>query len=727
MQQSINLPTMNWADVLGIWRRFALVILLGGMAGGGFAYMLSRSMTPVFESGAVLLYSRPDMPSVGTGSEAARSDSQQRAAIVRSQVEIIRSREIIEGVIDRLQLRDRPSFQDTEGFLGRVADAVLPRIERLTGFDLRPQPQPVTETDPKEEMLRRYLDRLVVRHEPETYILRIGFRGPDRAEAAAIANAHAESYRAWLRSQQAGAVQENSVWLADAVESARQRVAAAEARVREYRANTGLVSIEGRTSLDEEIAQMSTELATAQAALVRSEVRAREISRMQAAGQLSALAALVDSRAFTELRDRFAAADAEVAGLRVDLGGRNPQLRAAAANRQQLQSALQNEIRALIQSEVSQASIARTSVTQLTEALNELKQRALDAENKRGALASLEAEAGAERAVYIPLLQRLRSLDKVAELSRSEAVLLSAASVPDRPIFPRYGVFTAFGFCLAAGVAAGGLAWRHGARDVIRHTADVEDAGEIRCIAVMPEFQRHRRTGALIRDRAKYSFFFQELRTVCGVLFREYAQSENGSVSVLVTSPLPGDGKSTFCRELGRCAALNGLPTLIVSLEDPPQDGSEEPGEVYELARGMPLYGVNLPGGGHMSWRRDTPTQIEAFQRQYDMVIIDAPPPAATAESFLLAPAADATIVLARVDRTPRSLLAKVTQEIGKAGGTLAGVVLSFAQLDSRRGLKPGDLGYYFSENLAYHTRPSASRLADDRTAASGRRMSAEP
>jgi polysaccharide biosynthesis transport protein len=710
---------MSWADILRVWRRYAPVILLGGLLGGSGAYLLASSIPRTYEAGAVVLFSRSEAK-LGNAADAAPTDAQQRAARVRSQIEILRGAEIVGPVIDQLGLRDSPSFQRTPGWAKRLHDAAAPLITRLTGVAV----PPLETADVPEDagrVVREYLDRLVVKHDPDSYILRIGFRGPDPVETARIVNTHVAVYRAWLRDRQATEIESGSAWLAEAVQAARVRTLAAEAELRTFKEKNGLVNLDGRTSLDQEMAQMVSELAAAQASLVRSEVRAREIARMQETGQIAALAAMSNSRIFNELRDRYAVAEAEAAALRTKLDSRNPDLRSAEANRKQLRAAMDGEIRALLQSEVSQANIAQASVTRLTEALEALKRRVLSAEGGRARLSGLENEVATERSVYLSLLQQLRSLDKVSQLSRGEATLLSPALVPDKAASPRLGVFTAFGFCLAAGLVAGGAAWRQGGRDLIRHTADASaSGGGVRCLAVMPEFKRRRNTVDIDRTQPKYAFFLQELRSICGRLFRNYARPGQASVSVLVTSPLPGDGKSTFCRELGRCAAQNGVPTLIITTDNAVRGRDGEAGPVTELERGLPLHAVTLTATGQAFWRRDAHKRIEELQRGYGMVIIDTPPLSAMAESALLAPLADATIVLARVDRTPRSLLTNVLQQIDMAGGTLAGVVVAFARLDDRRGLVPGDLGYYYAENIGYHRRIAMARPVEDRGAASG-------
>ena len=714
MQSSLALAPMTWGEIIRIWRRFAPLILLVGILGGGGALLLASTMTPVYETAAVILFSRSEgansgsaAGNLGNAADASQMDAMQRASLVRSQIEIVRGDGIVRKVVAQLHLEGSPTFRPAPGVLERVVDG----IERLTGLTLR-EPGTAGGTDPMSRIVRQYLAKLTVRNDPESYVLRIGFQGPDPAEAAAIVNAHVSLYRDWLRDQQAGAIEGSFAWLTESVESARARVLAAEAAVQRDRAASRLVSIDGRTSLEQEIAQISTELAAAQASLVRSEVRARQISRMRDAGQFAALAAMSGSRTIIELRDRYAAADAELAAARTSLGTSNPGRRTIEASTRQLGAALQSEINALLQSETGQASIARDSVARLTEALDQLKKRVLEAEASRSRLASLEGEVAAERTVYLSLLQQLRGLDNVAALSRSEATLLSPAPVPPVATSPRLGVFAGFGACLFAGMAAGGVVWRQGARDVIRHTDDAIETG-IRSLAVMPVFELDRRTGQLDRGKANYSFFMQELRAVCANLFRDFAAPGKESVSVLVTSPLPGDGKSTFCNELGRCAAMNGVRTLIISTDSKPHERPGASDGIHEVEPGLPLHAVALGAADGIFHRRDARSLIERYQRDYGLVVIETPPLSAMAESVLLAPVVDAAIVLARVEETPRSLLARVVQDIEKVGGRLAGVVTTFAQLDNRRGLRPGDRGYYFAQNSSYHKRLASTRLVE--------------
>ena len=110
---------------------------------------------------------------------------------------------------------------------------------------------------------------------------------------------------------------------------------------------------------------------------------------------------------------------------------------------------------------------------------------------------------------------------------------------------------------------------------------------------------------------------------------------------------------------------------------------------------------------------RDLSRSLGAWRREFGLVIFDTPPLSAMAESIILAPLVNAAIVLARVGQTPRSLLASVTSQIEEAGGRLAGLVVTFAELDTQNGVMPSDLGYYFNHNREYHRQLTAGRAVE--------------
>ncbi|SNB75467.1 Uncharacterized protein involved in exopolysaccharide biosynthesis [Arboricoccus pini] len=716
MTRTGGLPLeISWADVLRVWRRWIVVIGLIALGGGAAAVYLASRIEPTYDTQSVILFDRPDAGKIKGAAETAPIDASTRAWLVRSQVEILRSSNLVREVVDELHLTDEPMFQPKGP--GLVGTGVAYAKTFLSQWLPSLKPQPVENLADADSVTREYLNRLTVQQDPDTYILRVGFRAPDAALAAKIANAHTQAYFAWLQQQGAGAIGGTSDWLKQAVDSAHDRLITAENNVEAYRSKNALVDVGGRTALEQQLAQMSADLAAAQAAMVSKQARANEILRLQQAGQVEGIVSMSGSRTLEELESQLGQVSANVASLESVRGSAYPDVRTARASRDKLQSAVRSEIGKIIEGETSEAKIAAANVQQLTVALNELKSKTLGAENQRAELSRLEGEAETERSVYLSLLQQMRGYDRAGELIKADATLLSPALIPDMPSSPRTGLFGIFGFCISGGLSALALVWRENRREVVRHTGDMTTYSGVRCIGIMPKFSR-RRQGSWDRSHAKYLFFREELRSICAHLLRSPSRGLRKNMTVLVTSALPGEGKSTFSYELGRFAAENGVRVLLVSTDLKSKNAlmgtfpaSLEPSLSFD--------GVVWPAPA-TTWETDRRQLLASWQQEYGLIVIDTPPLSAMAASAILAPMADDTLVLGRVDQTPRLLLNSVVRQIEASGGRVAGTVLTFAQLDQKKGLLPSDFGYYFQRNREYLQVSKVPQIRDDSRSSNG-------
>jgi succinoglycan biosynthesis transport protein ExoP len=701
-KQQSQPPAIGWSDLLRAWLRSSWIILPVALLGGAAAFAFSLTLPPVYETEAVLVLDRPSAGHLGNAADEPQPDAQQRAALVRSQIEILRGNDVVNDVIGQLHLADQPMFNPDPGPLARVLTHLSAILAELVGA---PAPGTVAAPSREAQLTRLYLDHLAVRQDPDTYVLHVGFRGPDPALAARIVNTHVAAYIGWLRQQKAQAIDSTQAWLASAVAAAHARVVAAEAKVQDFTKSGVLLDIEGRTALDQGLAQLTSDLAVAQAKLVKAEARAAEIRRLQQAGETAGIAAMSGSKVLAELQAVYAQSLANTASVQSNFGPRYPVSVQARAHNQEIKAALNREIEHFVQGEISQANIARATVADLTAALERMKQQVVAAENGRSTLTRLQGEAAAERKVYLDLLEKLRSYDKVSLLAKPGVTILSPAAMPDKPRSPQRGLLAAFGFLLAGTTAAGISGWRLNRRNVVRHTSDAASMAGLRCLGVMPELRFNRRNGDIDRADPTYSFFREELRSICATLVREHARPTQGGISVLVASSLPGEGKSTFCYELGRFAAESGVRTLMVrtDLHAAVRPRGAPRTSIMPFEGDLPLYALDWTAPATILGSHDLSRSLEDWRQEFGLVIFDTPPLSAMAEGVILAPLVDATLMLARVDQTPRSLLASVTEQIAKAGGRLPGLVVTFARLSTQRGMMPSDLGYYFNQNRSYY------------------------
>jgi receptor protein-tyrosine kinase len=171
--------------------------------------------------------------------------------------------------------------------------------------------------------------------------------------------------------------------------------------------------------------------------------------------------------------------------------------------------------------------------------------------------------------------------------------------------------------------------------------------------------------------------------------------------TVVITSALPQDGKSTVALNLATVLAEKGKhPVLLIEadlhcptlsntlglsvapgLAECLDDGLEP---LSALRRLDPLQWFLLQAGEP----RGNPTELlqsasfarilEKLSPYFEWILIDTPPLAPLSDALLLSRQADATLLVVRADRTTRVEVAKAVELLGP--GRVAGIVLNGAQ-----------------------------------------------
>ncbi len=213
-----------------LWRKRWLILVPTILAALG-AYIAVQVITPKYSSEARIfiegrdnVYLRPDADKITT-------DPTIDAEAVTSQAQIILSRDLALEVINKLKLGELPEFDST-------LNGVSPLRALLGIFGLGKDPLSMTH---EERVLTAYYDRLSVSPLEKSRIINIDFLSEDPELAARVANAIADAYL--VRQRQAAQEQAQSAgqWLAGQIETMRQKVEAAEAKVEDFRAKANLL------------------------------------------------------------------------------------------------------------------------------------------------------------------------------------------------------------------------------------------------------------------------------------------------------------------------------------------------------------------------------------------------------------------------------------------------------------------------------------------------------
>ena len=206
--------------------------------------------------------------------------------------------------------------------------------------------------------------------------------------------------------------------------------------------------------------------------------------------------------------------------------------------------------------------------------------------------------------------------------------------------------------------------------------------------------EMHANLSVIHRPECSASEAFRCART--NILFDS---TNNGRKVYQVTSPLPGDGKSTIAANLACTLAQSNKRTLLIDLDlRSPRltarfDLTGEPGvtnllngEVDPIAaiRSTAIEGLDvLPSGTIPSNPAEAlllPEMEDAFawfRDQYDFVIVDCPPLLLVTDPAITTQYVDATILALRIVRKSRPNANEAVAILRNAGAEIAGVVIN--------------------------------------------------
>jgi succinoglycan biosynthesis transport protein ExoP len=190
--------------------------------------------------------------------------------------------------------------------------------------------------------------------------------------------------------------------------------------------------------------------------------------------------------------------------------------------------------------------------------------------------------------------------------------------------------------------------------------------------------------------------------------------------SLMVTSGMPGEGKTTVSIQLALANARHDLKTLLIdadlrrpsahrnlglSMTPGLADALADMGKWRNLVRQSdlnPNLHVLTAGaareGSLDRLGRMLPELLSLAEKEFDLIIVDSPPLLAFAEPLHMATAVDGVLVIACADKTSRSALYSVLRTLQRLRSNVVGITLNQA---------PGNQSAGYYNYRQYATRPS--------------------
>ncbi len=370
------------AAVLSRGLRIVLVTVLLLVAVAAILLFIPKS----YESSASLLveprsniYTRASMEAPSSGS------SVNTEALMSSQIELIKSRDLLLEVVDSENLRSVPEFSNA-GF------SPIGFVLRLIGRG--PEQRSVDET-----VLGNLADRMTVIRERDSAVISIYVRSTDAELAARIANAIAAAHVKRRGAQSLTDTADATVWLQEEIDKLRPKVSEAETAVANYKVENDLfVGANSIPVTDQQLTVVATQIAEAQQRKNDAQARSQVIRGMLGSGQsLDGVNDVRNSVVIQGLLSTKANLQAELAQKSTTLLSNHPTIKALKAQIGELNKQITNEADRVADSLDAEAKVEADLEQRLRDDLTRAKLTAGDATKGGVTLDSLEREAKAQR------------------------------------------------------------------------------------------------------------------------------------------------------------------------------------------------------------------------------------------------------------------------------------------------------------------------------------------
>lgn len=284
----------------------------------------------------------------------------------------------------------------------------------------------------------------------------------------------------------------------------------------------------------------------------------------------------------------------------------------------------------------------------------------------------------------------------------SQVIMKSEPTVPTAP----YNSFSWKGSAVKGGMLGLGLSCLAALvlammRKTIFSAADLKASANVPILAsVARTSAKKRRSGKGIISLTHAGVdpdFVEAMRGLRIKLLR--AMTEPGAQVILVTSTLPGEGKTTISANLALSLASSGLRTVLIDTDLRKQDTKAVVG-VNDTRPGLPEYMTDsnikaasmlspVPGSSlevicSTAAKRRPPMNahkleqlIERLRPDYDYIVLDTPPCGIISDAKFICRCADAIVYVVRHDYASRNQIVDSMQELADQKAKLTGCVLN--------------------------------------------------
>jgi polysaccharide biosynthesis transport protein len=697
----------------------------------GVVTIATLRRTKIYEASGSIAINKPDPMMMldfanGRGGGGGYYDTTD----LDTEVRILRSDLLALQVIQQLDLAKQPEF----GGSGEPSPASL----GLTTDQLQP------DSEQTSAVLNNFKSKLTVDLIPDTRIIEIRFRSPNRTLAANVVNTLMNTYVEQNFKTRFESTMQASDWLSKQLVDLQIKVETSQERLVKYQKEHDILGIDDKQNittakldeLNRELTQAESDRMARQAVyeLVQSSDPNTATAAAMNAADESGGAQGNSSGLLERLRAEQADLQIQAAQLSTQFGPAYPKLAQLNSQLAEIGKQIQAELKKIAGRLRGDYLAAMDRENMLRAALDEQKQQANKLNESAIEYSLLKRDVDTNRALYEDLLEKLKEAGVSAGLRSTNFRTVDVARVPTVPAEPN--VPRNLAFALALGLSTGiGLAFLLEAIDnTVRTPEQAQAISGLSSLGMIPLGSKtgneagtrrlavtsSKEAVELITQSRPQSQMAESYRALRTSLL---LSSVGGPPKViLVTSALPQEGKTTTSLNSAIVLAQKGSRVLLIDadLRRPsihkamgigPRTGLSNvltgSGSLQQATFCSPVLptlfilpaGTPPPNPAELLASTNMKEMLAELKGQYDHIVIDSPPTLSVTDAVILSPSADAVVLVIRSGHTTKQALRRARDILLRVNAKISGVLLNAADLHSP------DYYYYYEYQSKYGSR----------------------
>jgi capsular exopolysaccharide synthesis family protein len=447
-----HLPvTVHLRDYLRVlWRRkwilvICVVVLESTVAIGTFL------QTPVYRATAKVLIER-EVPKVMSFQEVSPIDTTSQD-YYQTQYEIIRSRPIIEKVLDRLGLlQSHPALANARdpvsAFLTRVSIEPI-RNSRLVGITVEDE---------------------------------------DAKLAAEIANLIAALYVEETINTRLEAARQALGWLSDQLVDLKAKAQESDTALQRYKEEAGLLAVEEKQDITvKKLEEFNSEYIAAKAKRLELESQLVELKRaLGDRDKLSAAPVVVQNPLIQKLRTDLVTLQVKVSELEPQLTEKHPEVLKLRSQIDKITHEIDAEVSRLVRSTETEYNALKAREQAMLAAVGQYRDEVQGLANKQIQYGVLKREADTNQEMYNLLLKRMKETSLEGGLPSTNVRVVEEALPPRAPFKPNRPLNLALGLVVSAFLGLGLVFFAEYMDDTIRTAREIEELTGLTVVGVIP-------------------------------------------------------------------------------------------------------------------------------------------------------------------------------------------------------------------------------------------------